>query len=145
MKLLITAKAWKEMISHLEKAYPEEGCGLLLGIEEGTYNVKKVYPMKNIWTNPEERKNRYALSPEDWLKVEKEASKEGLSIIGIFHSHPNYPAEPSPFDIERAWGGYIYLIVEISQGKANKVGAYVFNSYKEFTSLDIEIIKEEAL
>ncbi|MFN3406333.1 MAG: Mov34/MPN/PAD-1 family protein [Caldimicrobium sp.] len=144
MQFFITEKAWKEMLMYLKKVYPEEGCGVLFGIIDCNFLAKKVYPMKNVWANTRERKNRYALSPIEWLKAEKEAENEGLSIIGIFHSHPNYPSVPSPFDIERAWEGYIYLIVEIFQGKAKKAGAYVFNTCKEFRSLGIEIIKEDA-
>jgi len=37
-------------------------------------------------------------------------------VLGFFHSHPDHPAVPSAFDLERAWPYYSYLIVSLARG-----------------------------
>ena len=49
---------------------------------------------------------------------EQEAEKQGLSIIGIFHSHPDHPNQPSEFDQEWAIPWYSYLITSVYLGQA---------------------------
>lgn len=142
MKLNMPKKVWNEIVAHLERAYPEEGCGLIIGVLKEEYLVRKVYPMENVWENVAERKFRYALSPKEWLKIEKEIERENLSILGIYHSHPNYPPYPSSFDLNTAWEGYVYLIIEIREGKFKEMAAFLINAMKEVREIPIDI-KEE--
>ncbi len=141
MKLLIPESQWETIIRHLLEKYPEEGCGLLLGKFNKDYLVKEAYPTENVWENKEERKRRYALSPREWLEAEKKATAKNLEILGIFHSHPNYPAYPSPFDLEMAWEGYVYLIAEIKEQSFSRARAYLINASKEIKEIPIEITK----
>jgi proteasome lid subunit RPN8/RPN11 len=39
-------------------------------------------------------------------------------VLGFYHSHPDHPAAPSPFDTEHAWPWYSYLIVRVDRGSA---------------------------
>ncbi len=142
MILFIDERIWREIVNHLENVYPEEGCGLLLGVIEENYLVNNLYPMENVWENKGERKNRYALSPIEWLKAERRADAENLLILGIYHSHPDYPPYLSSFDLERAWEGYVYLIVRISQGKADQSRAYLITHYKKVQAIPIQIVRE---
>jgi len=52
------------------------------------------------------------------LEAERQARAEGLDVLGIVHSHPDHPAEPSSFDLEHAWPYYSYMIVSVSGGAA---------------------------
>ncbi len=45
--------------------------------------------------------------------------------MGYYHSHPDHPAQASRFDTERAWAGYVYLIVAVEQGNAADANAFV--------------------
>lgn len=143
MKLILSEKALEEIVQHLEKCYPEEACGLLLGERVGEiYKVFNVYLTQNVWEKKEERGRRYAVSPREFIKAEREAEKVGFSILGIFHSHPDYPAYPSQFDRDQAWEGYIYLILSLKGGKVVERNAFLFSSAKEPRSIPIEIVKE---
>ncbi|TMG22770.1 MAG: hypothetical protein E6H97_13050, partial [Chloroflexi bacterium] len=46
-------------------------------------------------------------------------------IVGYYHSHPDHPAQASRFDTERAWSGYVYLIVSVANGEAVETSAFV--------------------
>lgn len=64
---------------------------------------------------------RYAIDPKDILLVQKRARGQGLTIIGVYHSHPDHVAVPSECDRAQAWPEYAYVIVSVqgesAQGK----------------------------
>jgi proteasome lid subunit RPN8/RPN11 len=105
--------------AHGEQAYPEEGAGFLLGAysDNGTRAVTAIFPLANS-REDEARHNRYLITPEDYLKAELEADRRGLSLIGVFHSHPDHPNRPSEFDREWAQPFFSYVITSVQSGKA---------------------------
>jgi len=101
-----------------EKAYPEEGAGLLLGQDQnGRRQVTAILPLTNS-REETARHNRYLISAEDMMAGEMEAMRLGLDIVGIFHSHPDHPNRPSEFDREWALPWFSYVITSVQDGKA---------------------------
>jgi proteasome lid subunit RPN8/RPN11 len=87
------------------EGYPQERCGLLLGqARDGIVRVVKVMPARNA--NVERARDRYELDPEDFLHADQEAHARQLEIVGIWHTHPDYPARPSATDRKQAWDGW---------------------------------------
>jgi proteasome lid subunit RPN8/RPN11 len=112
---------------HGEAAYPFEGCGFLLGYaEDGRKSVVRVFPVENA-REAEARHNRYLISPEAVLKAEQQATRDGLDIVGFFHSHPDHPERPSDFDRDHAWPWYSYLITSVQEGRAVKTAAWTLS------------------
>jgi proteasome lid subunit RPN8/RPN11 len=99
---------------HGEDAYPEEGAGFLIG---NNGKVEQIFPLPNSREDAA-RHNRYLIAPEDYLKAELTADKLGLSLIGVFHSHPDHPNRPSEFDREWAQPFFSYIITSVQSGKA---------------------------
>lgn len=101
-------------------AYPYEGCGLLLGQTDGSKKVvTALYPVENRWEVEAEKRVRFRIGAEDMLQAELRAMRQGLEIVGIFHSHPDHEPVASPRDLAWAtWPGYSYLITEVREGKA---------------------------
>jgi proteasome lid subunit RPN8/RPN11 len=62
--------------------------------------------------------NRYLLTPQDMLRSEQEADKLGLDVIGVFHSHPDHPNQPSEFDRQWAMPWFSYIITSVKEGQA---------------------------
>ena len=52
------------------------------------------------------RHNRYLLTPQDYLRGEQEAARLGLDVLGVFHSHPDHPNQPSEFDVNGPCPGF---------------------------------------
>lgn len=118
MNIIITTKLIEEIHAHGEQAYPDEGVGLLLGYDQnGNRVVQSLLKLTNA-REESARHNRYLITAEDILQGEQEAEKQGLSIIGIFHSHPDHPNQPSEFDREWAIPWYSYLITSVHLGQA---------------------------
>jgi proteasome lid subunit RPN8/RPN11 len=103
--------------AHVEAAYPEEGAGFLLGREGETRQVVDLWPIKNA-REAGARHNRYLISPMDYLEGEAAAENKGLTLLGVFHSHPDHPNLPSEFDREWAQPTFSYLITSVEKGKA---------------------------
>jgi len=104
----------EQMNAHVEKAYPEEGAGFLIG-NNGT--VESILPLQNAREH-EARHNRFLITPEDYLNAELTADRLGLSLIGVFHSHPDSPNIPSEYDREWAQPFFSYIITRVDHGKA---------------------------
>ena len=120
MTLNISNDLLRAIQAHGEGAYPNEGCGLLLGrAEGGDKHVADLLAIRN-GREPEAAHNRYLITPQDMLRGEDEAAERGLDVIGIFHSHPDHPARPSEFDREHALPWYSYIITSVEQGRAGE-------------------------
>ncbi|HLI16574.1 MAG TPA: M67 family metallopeptidase [Acidimicrobiales bacterium] len=85
------------MVAHCLSAYPEEGCGLLVGVAS-TGEVRRCYPTRNAAQSA----RLYSVDGRDHLRADREASAEGLEIVGVFHSHTHTDAYPSPTDVAQA-------------------------------------------
>ncbi|EOR94877.1 Mov34/MPN/PAD-1 [Arcticibacter svalbardensis MN12-7] len=60
-------------------------------------------------------KHRYfKINPYDYMKAEQYAEENNLALLGIYHSHPNQPALPSPDDKQFALPNISYLIISVS-------------------------------
>ena len=112
--LVVPNQLVEQINAHVEKAYPEEGAGFLLG-EEG--EVKEIITLSNAREDGA-RHNRFLFTPEDYLQAELKAEKLGLDLIGVFHSHPDCPNVPSEYDREWAQPFFSYIITRVDNGKA---------------------------
>ncbi|MBE7549297.1 MAG: M67 family metallopeptidase [Planctomycetia bacterium] len=111
------------------KNYPLECCGLLVGMNTSEKKVVEVHAVQN--KNTERTQDRYEISGKDFMKTDRIASKKGLQIIGIYHSHPDHPAGPSAFDTENAWSGYSYMIVSVEKRKDIEFRAWIFDEKRK--------------
>lgn len=112
--LVVPNRLIEQINVHVEKAYPEEGAGFLVG-DEG--EVKEILPLSNA-REDDARHNRFLITPEEYLKAELKADGLGLSLIGVFHSHPDCPNVPSEYDREWAQPFFSYIITRVDDGKA---------------------------
>lgn len=96
------------------RTYPDEACGLLFGLPDGQ-------PLRAVaipnGAPADQRPVRYLLSPGAYRRAEQQARSDGLEVVGVFHSHPDHPAEPSATDLAEAWPGWIYVIVPVERGR----------------------------
>ena len=117
MSLVLSVRESERIRAHLCRAYPDEGCGVLLGRDgDGAREVVEIVALEN--RRDESRHNRYLIAPEQFLVADRMARGAGLEVIGFFHSHPDHPPRPSAFDLEHAWPYYSYLIVSVTRGEA---------------------------
>ena len=116
--IVISSNNLEKIHKHAREAYPFECCGILVGLLADKKEVKEVRGVENI--NKERGHDRYEIAPHELYRIDKDSSKNGLKVIGFYHSHPDHPPEPSAFDSERAWQSYSYIIVSISNPKKDR-------------------------
>jgi len=44
----------------------------------------------------------YAIAPEELYRIMTAGEERGESLVGFYHSHPSWDAEPSKLDLEQA-------------------------------------------
>jgi proteasome lid subunit RPN8/RPN11 len=104
---------------HGETDYPYECCGMVLGkfALDKTKIAEEIYSISNAREESAKR-NRFLILSDEFLRGELYARKKKLDIIGLYHSHPDHPANPSQYDLDHAWPLYSYIIVAVHAGKA---------------------------
>jgi proteasome lid subunit RPN8/RPN11 len=109
---------------HGEADYPAEACGLIAGALEGDRKVAvQLVPLVNQRTDS--ARNRYLIDPESFRRAQEKLDRDGLEVIGVYHSHPDHPPAPSAFDREHAWPWLSYVIVGVGHGRAGEVKSWV--------------------
>ncbi len=113
--LLLPAQARADLVGWVRAEYPHEACGLLVGREQdGLIRVERAVQARNL--DLERARDRYELDPGDFVVADARAREQGLDVVGIWHSHPDHPAEPSPTDLAGAFEGWSYLILSVGAG-----------------------------
>jgi proteasome lid subunit RPN8/RPN11 len=110
-----------------EAGYPQEICGLLIGkITQQAWLIDQVRAVENL--NRERAADRFQLDPAAYQAIDRELRETDSEIIGVYHSHPDCPAKPSPTDIENAWEGFAYPIISVCEGKVADIRCWSLNS-----------------
>ncbi|MEW5958844.1 MAG: M67 family metallopeptidase [Chloroflexota bacterium] len=140
----ITDAQLKQIYAHAKETYPYECCGFLVGSFADGGLVRQVNRAANQNT---ERADRFIISGEEFAKVQFEADESGLEIIGIYHSHPDWPAIPSQTDIDSAWEGVYYLIASVHEGQPLNTNVWCLSDegLRRFERAPLEILGEAEL
>lgn len=144
----------RQMIQHAKSEAEYEVCGLIGGNWK-TYNelviAKQIEHVPNVAAD---QRNRYQMEERTQVQVMSAFGKNGLEIIGIYHSHPEGPPFPSPTDIAKAtYPDAIYLILcphnkewDDQNSRQLEIEGYIVSGWlirkKEATSVKIQVIEE---
>lgn len=136
MTVKLSKALQSRIFEQMEGTFPNEGGGFLLGnITDGEITIKDITQVENTFAE-EEQYHRYAMTPQDWMRLEDEADEKGLSLVGYYHSHPNAPAIPSEYDRDHALPNFVYIITSVRDGKA--VDMRVWKLKADRTAFDSE-------
>ncbi|HMQ53303.1 MAG TPA: M67 family metallopeptidase [Anaerolineae bacterium] len=140
----ITDALLKEIYAHAKETYPAECCGFLVGQFEQGGLVRQVRRATNQNT---ERNDRFIISGEEYAQTQFAADEAGLEIIGLYHSHPDWPPIPSQTDMDSAWEEIYYLITSVHDGMPlnTSVWRLAGEGMRRFQSIALEILDENEL
>lgn len=93
--LRLSRQHWQAMLDHVLACLPEEACGLLAG-RQGM--VEQVWPIENVAHST----SRFRMQPQGQIDALLAIEGQGLELVGIYHSHPEGPSEPSATDLAEA-------------------------------------------
>lgn len=129
--LLLRRADYDDLRRHGEETYPNECCGILLGLREGSHRiVREIRPCENARTDSPH--NRYSIDVRDLIHAQRDAHERGLDIVGFYHSHPDHPAMWTQTDFTEAhWIGCSYVITSIAKGQATQTNSFVLEGTRE--------------
>ncbi len=112
MLLWLTPDQAQSIAQHAKGSYPLEACGLIAG--RGN-QAERIVSIPNVADHPQ---HQFRLDNQAFLQAMFEFERTGLTLIGIYHSHPNGDAIPSQTDIRQAaYPDTYYLIVGLKSGE----------------------------
>ena len=121
------------IVQHGRFVAPNEACGLLAVDQAG--DMRMVYCLTNV----DRSALRFTVAPHEHYHAWKHAERNGWRIGGVFHSHTESAAEPSPADVAGALDpSWVYLIVGPMTASEPQIRAYriVHGDVEEMTIRD---------
>lgn len=106
-------------------AYPEEGCGYLIG-PPGARRFERAVPTRNVHPGP--KTSRYLVDALEFMELEEKLETTGEAILGIYHSHPGGGAVPSETDLAAALPNLYYLVHAAPEGDLGPIRAWRLNA-----------------
>ncbi|MBI5087064.1 MAG: M67 family metallopeptidase [Acidobacteria bacterium] len=118
---------WEVILGHARACYPRECCGILLGEvgADGGRRVTIAVACVNAYDG--DQADRFELAPADQFEAQRLARREGLEVLGFFHSHPDCDAYFSATDLAHSWPWYSNLVVCVRQGEFDHARAFRAN------------------
>ena len=106
------------MVSHARAAVPNEACGIVVGDRPAADGgrARRWVPLANPLASP----YRYAIDPDDLLRLTIETDDADEEFWAIVHSHVASPARPSPTDVREAhYPDALHLLVSLDPAAAD--------------------------
>ena len=146
--LWISGQLAERIRAHGVETYPHECCGALLGRDpeaaqpDAAREVLALFPLVN--RREDSPRNRFSVTAQDVLEADRAAQKQGLDVIGWYHSHPDHPARPSQYDQDHAWPWYSYIIVSVQNGAPQDMTSWRLNDDRQAFSPEAIEIRQRA-
>ncbi len=143
MKLKIDKNSYAKMLLHAEETFPFECCGFFYGHENanGEREIIEARPVAN--SKKGDQRRRFEISAFDYLTAEQYADANALTLLGLYHSHPNHPAKPSIHDLKQAVPYFSYVIISVMEGKSEEVTSWQLDDNNAFQQESIETLQSE--
>ena len=138
----ITDGMLKQIYTQGGESYPRECFGFLVGTFDNGGSVRRVVPGTNLNT---ERNDRFEMDPREYMTVDREAQELGHEIIGLYHTHPDWPGIPSQTDISSPVEGLYYIVVSVHGGRPLNTGVWTIadDEPRRFEPVPLEIVDEQ--
>lgn len=109
MEEVILPRHLVNQILHQAQSSPDvEVCGLIAG--KGGRPLRAI-PIPNVADQPQ---RLFAMDPALQIDAQRRMREQGEYLFGIYHSHPQSPAEPSDTDLQQAaYPEALYIIVSL--------------------------------
>ena len=106
------------IVEHARREVPNEACGLIVGDRSAADGGRALRwePVRNPLASP----YRYAIDPDDLLRLTVETDDADQVFWAIVHSHVASPARPSPTDLrESHYPDSLYVLVSLDPAEAD--------------------------
>lgn len=126
-------KGTRNMVrSIVQQHYPNECCGFLWGSGGKIMLAGETANMSEY-----DKQEHFEISSSAFMEAEKFADTHALTLMGIFHSHPDAAGVPSEKDQESAFPNFLYFIVAVTEHRVVEERLWMLNDCGYFVELCI--------
>ena len=131
MKVVLEKGAEEVILQDALETFPNECCGFMYGNDKSDTRI--ITEAIRVINNKEgDQRRRFEISPADYMKAERYAVQKGLTLLGVYHSHPKHPAKPSEHDLAKAMPFFSYIIVSVFDDSIEDLTSWQLNDQGEF-------------
>ncbi|MDE1465146.1 Mov34/MPN/PAD-1 family protein [Spartinivicinus poritis] len=130
MSIKLTRQIMSAILTQAERTYPAKCFGFIVGKKEGGIATGSYY----IACDEVDYIKEYPLSLTDshtYNSIKNKAGAEGLTIVSMVHTHPDFTDEPSQLDCLYDCPGITHIIISLSHGKAVSCHAWQLANDKQ--------------
>ncbi len=129
--LYIKHRDYLKILQYCKNLFPYEACGLVSGIKNGREKyIKKIYFMENTDASI----NHFTMDIKEQFVAVKDMHKNGMQLIGSFHSHPAAAAMLSEEDKRLAYDFNVnYMVLSLMDIKHPVLKAFNIDKWKNVT------------
>jgi len=141
MKIIFNKRLINQVKDHALETYPLECCGFMFGEDhvEGR-TITEIRPATN--SKEGDQRRRFEIDPLEYLKAERYALANELTLVGIYHSHPDHPAKPSEHDLRQAVPFFSYVILAVTKEAVENITSWQLDKNGQFEEEKVEIINQ---
>ena len=154
MDLKLTRAAFEAIIAQAERDFPDETCGFIVGAD-GAQEVRPIHNIQNAkhaedpQTFARDARTAFLMEPKEHLAVLNEVDRRKLSLIAVYHSHPDHDAYFSATDRAQAclfdpaepdYPDTFHIVLSIRGRKFVRAAAFVWNAAaKDFIERELAL------
>ncbi|HEX4210810.1 MAG TPA: M67 family metallopeptidase [Candidatus Binataceae bacterium] len=154
----LTRAVFDAIIAHAERDFPDETCGFIIGGHSASEETQEVRPITNVQNarhaeDPQrfarDARTAFLMDPKEHLAVLNEIDRRKLSLIAVYHSHPDHDAYFSPTDRAQAclfdpaepdYPETFHVVLSIRGGRFVRAGTFVWDDrLKDFAERELKV------
>ncbi len=134
--LKLTNDVYQVMQEDAENKYPNECVGFCFGEDGHPRVVTEARPVTN--SKEGDQRRRFEVSARDYMEAEQHAARTGQTLLGVYHSHPDHPAQPSEHDRKQAVPFFSYIILSVQKGEVDNTTSWLLNEEGQFDEEELQ-------
>jgi proteasome lid subunit RPN8/RPN11 len=158
----LTRAALDLIIAQAERDFPNETCGFIIGPKKASeaahLDGQEVRPITNIQNakhaeDPQrfarDARTAFLMNPKEHLAVLNEVDRRKLSLIAVYHSHPDHDAYFSATDRAQAclfdpeepdYPETFHIVLSVRGGRFIRAAAFVWDAaVKDFVERELKV------
>lgn len=112
------------------RSFPDECCGFIFGTDGEERIITLAREVQNSKNG--DKRRRFEISPLQYMQAERFAALSGLTLLGVYHSHPLHPAIASEHDRVVAMPFFSYVILSTFADAVVDVKSWQLDNNRHF-------------
>lgn len=124
--------------SIVQQKYPDECCGFFWGHDGMITHARETANVSAF-----DKSERFEISSSAFVEAERFSETHALTLMGIFHSHPDSVGVPSDEDHQSALPNFLYLIVSVADHLVVEERLWILDDCRDFKELYLKSARIE--